>query len=836
MSISRKSSAQLIVSDIHNPERLVKNVLIGPGITVTNIAFAGDTTAIASFNGANSNIGLENGIIMSTGKAKDARGPNNRNVGTSNNKPGDGNLDIILTNGEQTVDAAVIEFDFIPTANNLTFRIVFASEEYPSFINQGFNDVFGFFISGPGFSGQENIALVPGTNTPISIKSINPFVNSQYYINNENGTTVQYNGFTSVIEISINVEACKEYHIKLAIADVKDPIFDSGIFIEAGSFSSINEKEVSIQRTYPPVPDLLSEGCDSAVFLIRRLGPNTQNALNIGVQFSGLAQHGIDYTSNVINQNISIPGGTNSVKVVLRALQDGLTEGLENVIVELIQPEICKVYKDSVVIKDYFPPIISTFINVGCRDDRTLYTVLYKNGSSNLNIAWHDSAGNLLFIGENASLELYEPGWVYVTITDECTGVQVKDSVYITPLKPIPLSMPSTVTVCPGSSFQIPASIEDSTVDFNIKWKPSTGLSSDSILNPIVHVSGDITYTLQLTYPGYCPIEVSFTLYALEMGMPDPLVYICKGDSTFISATGGHIYKWTTLSGDEISNEKDIALYTDTSIALILSITDTLNVCSISDSIFILVDTIPHADAGEDKITCLRQTITLFASGSDYNTYEWFPKSSIENPFIAYPKVTPLITTTYYVKAINRACFSFDSVTVYVVPSSSADIELLIDTCARTIHARNKVDSMFYYWDLGDGTISTEQSVSHKYTHMGSYTLTHLVNADSPCENSTFADLHFNLSNDSTVRIPNAFSPNDDGRYDYFSPVGERIYCEIERMMIFDRWGLMVFDSQQSNSLVWDGRYKGKRVTTGAYVYVIQGKGFTDTGTISVIY
>src|SRR5690606_12528641 len=107
-----------------------KNVLIGPGITVTNITFAGDTAAIASFNGANSNIGLQNGIIMSTGKAKDARGPNNRNIGTSNNKPGDATLDNILTNGEQTIDAAVIEFDFIPTADNLTFRIVFASEEY----------------------------------------------------------------------------------------------------------------------------------------------------------------------------------------------------------------------------------------------------------------------------------------------------------------------------------------------------------------------------------------------------------------------------------------------------------------------------------------------------------------------------------------------------------------------------------------------------------------------------------------------------------------------------------------------------------------------------------
>ena len=166
--------------------KLVRNVLVGKGITVRNIIYKGDTGAIAIFDGTNSDLGLDSGVLISTGKAIDAIGPNNLQASSSNNRGGDIDLNSIASG--ITVDAASLQFDFIPVTNSIKLRFVFASEEYPEFVGQSYNDAFGFFVSGPGIAGTKNIALVPGTSgTPVAINSINAFNNSALYVDNTNG-------------------------------------------------------------------------------------------------------------------------------------------------------------------------------------------------------------------------------------------------------------------------------------------------------------------------------------------------------------------------------------------------------------------------------------------------------------------------------------------------------------------------------------------------------------------------------------------------------------------------------------------------------------------------
>jgi len=126
---------------------------------------------------------------------------------------------------------------------------VFGSEEYLEWVGGGFNDVFGFFISGPGITGtfsggSANIALVPSTTIPISIDTVNNVSNSAYYVNNGTGATplvngtIQYDGFTTVIHALANVQCGQTYHIKLAIANVGDNSYDSAVFLEANSFNT----------------------------------------------------------------------------------------------------------------------------------------------------------------------------------------------------------------------------------------------------------------------------------------------------------------------------------------------------------------------------------------------------------------------------------------------------------------------------------------------------------------------------------------------------------------------------------------------------------------------
>jgi hypothetical protein len=142
----------------------------------------------------------------------------------------------------------VLEFDFIPEGDSISFQYVFASDEYNDFVNTAFNDVFGFFLDG------ENIALVPGTDVAVSINTVNkgrPFgsrkssSNPEYYVNNDvddggGALNTEMDGLTTVLSVNAPVEAGERHHIKLAIADVSDRLVDSNIFIKSGSFSGSN--------------------------------------------------------------------------------------------------------------------------------------------------------------------------------------------------------------------------------------------------------------------------------------------------------------------------------------------------------------------------------------------------------------------------------------------------------------------------------------------------------------------------------------------------------------------------------------------------------------------
>ena len=147
--------------------------------------------------------------------------------------------------GFNTFDASTLQFDFTSATGDLFFNYVFASEEYNEYANSSFNDVFGFFLDGV------NIALLPGTTTPVSINNINggnPLgtnaQNPQFFNNNDPSDggpffNLQYDGFTKVFTASAKGLSARNHTIKLAIADAIDSSLDSAVFIQGGTFSSV---------------------------------------------------------------------------------------------------------------------------------------------------------------------------------------------------------------------------------------------------------------------------------------------------------------------------------------------------------------------------------------------------------------------------------------------------------------------------------------------------------------------------------------------------------------------------------------------------------------------
>jgi hypothetical protein len=225
--------------------------LVGPGVTISNVTYTGSPWAAGTFTGGAGILGFGTGVVLSNGAVSNVIGPNcSTGITQSNATPGDTDLSNLI--GQVTNDAAVLEFDFIPTSPTISFQYVFASDEYQDFVFD-FNDVFAFFLGPEGSS--KDIALIPGTNTIVSINNVNngstdpnnlsiPPVNPQFYVNNDfqfpavAPFNTEMDGMTVVLTATAQVTPGQTNHIKLAVADAIDTVLDSNVFIKAGSLTS----------------------------------------------------------------------------------------------------------------------------------------------------------------------------------------------------------------------------------------------------------------------------------------------------------------------------------------------------------------------------------------------------------------------------------------------------------------------------------------------------------------------------------------------------------------------------------------------------------------------
>lgn len=242
LSVSQATAQQLVETILGSGT----GISVVPGSIVYNGGAAGDIAVGKFSGGAASGITIKDGIVLTSGSINNAPGPNNQDGATlAIGRGGDASLNSLVP-GYQTHDATVLEFDFITTKGDVFFNYVFASEEYNEYTHSSFNDVFGFFLDGA------NIALIPGTSTPVSINNVNggnPYGTAAQhpeFFNNNDLTDggpyydIQYDGFTDVFTAqALGLDTLASHHIKLAISDSGDFVLDSAVFIEAGSFADV---------------------------------------------------------------------------------------------------------------------------------------------------------------------------------------------------------------------------------------------------------------------------------------------------------------------------------------------------------------------------------------------------------------------------------------------------------------------------------------------------------------------------------------------------------------------------------------------------------------------
>lgn len=249
-----------VVDTTLSPTDLAQS-LVGDGVSVSNVTFTGGAGSTGSFNFTDPTVvGFGQGIILSSGSAKDVVGPNTQDwFSVDHGLPGDANLTELST--YQTFDAAVLEFDFVPTANQVVFTYAFASDEYPEWVNTPFNDVFAYYVNNVNYATVRQDAGNPNSPfVPVAVNNINNG-NPEFYPDfvpqrpdlfrpnyfNPNGPSaidLELDGITKVLTFQAPVNPGVVNHMKLAIADASDGIYDSAVFIQAGSLVS-NENPVA---------------------------------------------------------------------------------------------------------------------------------------------------------------------------------------------------------------------------------------------------------------------------------------------------------------------------------------------------------------------------------------------------------------------------------------------------------------------------------------------------------------------------------------------------------------------------------------------------------------
>lgn len=305
-------------STLYNAEQLVSNVLINnPCITISNVTSStgtnfGTSNGIGYFTNSNSNFPLESGIVLSTGDAQSITGPNTNTLGQGgSNWTGDPELEAIITNATGNVmysyNATKLEFDFTSLNEFMSFNFLFASEEYGVFQCQ-YSDAFAFLLTDLVNGTTTNIAVVPGTTTPVSVVTIRDVANNTGCSSqnpdffgsfnegaNASSSASNFNGQTVLMTASSAIIPNHPYHIKLVVADRGDSLFDSAVFIQAGSFTS-----------GPPE-------CNERVQLVAFVDENNNGVKDSGESNFTYGSFGVEENNSGTVTNITSPFGSYTI-------------------------------------------------------------------------------------------------------------------------------------------------------------------------------------------------------------------------------------------------------------------------------------------------------------------------------------------------------------------------------------------------------------------------------------------------------------------------------------------------------------------------------------------
>lgn len=399
-----------------------------------------------------------------------------------------------ITNG------GVLQFDFEALGDTLVVDYMFASAEYPTYVCSNFNDAFGFFIAGPGINGPysnnaENIALIPNSNTPVAINTVNPGIsgsagnpsycaqqdpnwvsNSVYYTTQFAGYSGEtYNGGTVPMTARIPLQCGEIYTIKFAVGNVSDQALNSGVYINKCIFPVVCSADVNYE---PPTNVNGSiEGCqDGGSLIFRRVGcsGNEDQSLTAQVTFSGTAQNGVDYTG--VPSSITFSPFQTEIVVPLEITDDQIAEGVEDAMITVttILPNGETVTSETTFAINDREELLTSSQNsiANCYEEETVIEVTVNQGTAPYSFSW--STGE-----STASVQVPVSDIVqtYTVQTTDACGDSTIETITVERNSPVSIELhASNLEYCPNQAITFNTTVNEENVSLN--WDFGSATSS----------------------------------------------------------------------------------------------------------------------------------------------------------------------------------------------------------------------------------------------------------------------------------------------------------------------------------------------------------------------
>jgi gliding motility-associated-like protein len=553
--------AQMEVTQAMTPTQYVNNVLLGEGVTATNVQFSGSLEQIGYLTDG-VGFSIENGIIMSTDLATNPATCDGAAGCGGCGGAGDPDLLTVANsvppligqtfNVQSVNDVCILEFDFQPSGDFVSFNYVFGSDEYLGWVNSQYNDIFAFFLSGPGISGPYaspagfpdgaiNIAQVPDSDPPlpVTISSVNDVTNPEYYIDNPGAVDQPcINGYTELFTASNPVSCGLTYHIKLAIADGSDDWLESIVILEEGSFGSPIPTEYEATASPDCDPDPLDdlviycawEDCGVSTITVSRpcLVPSVY-PFEFQITEDPTSEASFLEDIDGLPSLAMIPVGEYEIALSFTVPQDFIDEGTEELRLNIISGTTESLI--SIFIYDTPPleAVTPEVVTVDCDQFETVCVDLLQTPGLEYPPVTYNWSINGVDFGTDQCIDhtSLTNHLMEIYIHDGCDRDLYLQTLFEVPYDPLEISISNDTLLCNGAQTIMELEVEGGQPPYQILWE-------NFIDSELAHtVSPTVGTTYEVMIVDNCEYDISASMRVDVETVEATIVRYDRGDDTY---------------------------------------------------------------------------------------------------------------------------------------------------------------------------------------------------------------------------------------------------------------------------------------------------------------